>query len=55
MNPDFTDPDIVPIHDGADCSSEILWRRVGYGDETTDALYNWPWDVPDTLDTGSPE
>lgn len=55
MNPDPTDPDIVPATDGADCSSEILWVRVGHGADAPDALFHWLWCDNDTLDTGSPE
>ncbi len=55
MNPDPTDPDIVPVNDGADCSSEILWVRVGHGVDV-DHIMMLPWEAtPDTLDTGSPE
>jgi len=53
--PDPTDPDIVPATDGADCSSEILWVRVGHGDDAPDSLGHWLLDVPDTLNTGSDE
>lgn len=57
MSPAPTDdPDIVPLTDDADCSSEILHQPVGY-DGRTDYLLTFPWATTlDTLDTdGDPE
>lgn len=49
------DPDIVPLTDGRDCSSDILWVRGDFVAEA-DHLMVFPWDTPDTLDTdGDPE
>lgn len=56
MTPDPTDPDIVPATDRGDCGSSFLYTPVGLGDDSPDALFDWPWtDPPDTLDTGSAE
>ena len=50
------DPDIVPLADTTDCSSQIVWGAIGF-DHDVDYLMTYPWDEsPDTLDTdGDPE
>lgn len=55
MNP-TDDPDIVPLADTTDCSSNRLYDPVGYGQDALDILFDYLWDNYDTLDTdGDPE